>query len=93
MHRSLMTFVAITALVSSVAHAAFSIEELNQATALAVSNFKSTKPEHVAHFSGYKSWKSGDEAKVKIYVAHDGMNMEFNYVCHKHGANIECHAQ
>ena len=83
----------VAGLLSSVAHAAFSIEELNQATVLAVNDFKAANQAHVAHFSGYKSWKSGDDVKVKIYVNHSGSTMEFNYVCHKHGPEIECHAQ
>lgn len=78
---------------SQAAWAAFSIDELNTATKTATEDFKTRQPDHVAHFNGYKSWPSGEDAKVKIYVSHDGMNMDFNYVCHKHDSSIECHAQ
>ena len=59
---------------------------------LAVNDFMQNNAGHAAHFTGYKTWKSGDDVKVKVYVSHDGMNMGFNYTCHKHGATIECHA-
>lgn len=75
------------------AQAAFSIEELHTATKTAVDNFRNEHKEHVTHFTGYKSWLSGEDSKVKVYVTHDGMNMDFTYLCHKHDAAIECHAQ
>lgn len=86
-------FVGSLTLGSSAAFAAFSIEELHTATKKATDAFATANPDHVEHFSGYKSWKSGEDAKVKIYVSHDGMNMEFNYLCHNHDGTIECHAQ
>lgn len=78
---------------SQTAWAAFSIEELNTATKTATEDFKIKQPDHTVHFTGYKSWLSGDDAKVKVYVSHDGMTMDFNYLCHKHDPSIECHAQ
>lgn len=78
---------------SQAAMAAFSIEELHTATKTAAELFKTDHADHAAHFTGYKSWLSGEEAKVKVYVSHDGMTMDFNYLCHKHDASIECHAQ
>ena len=81
------------------AFAAFSIEELHQASRAATDEFQRDNPDHVDHFAGYKSWKSGEDAKVKIYVSHGGMNMEFNYNCYKHDNQethetmIQCHAQ
>lgn len=75
------------------AFAAFSIDELHEATRAATETFVAANADHVEHFTGYKSWKSGEDARVKIYVSHDGMNMEFNYLCHKHETEIECHAQ
>ncbi len=78
---------------SQVAWAAFSIDELHAATKIAVDNFRRANTGHVEHFMGYKSWKSGEDSKVKIYVNHEGMTMEFNYLCHKHDAAIECHDQ
>lgn len=80
-------------LMSSSAMAAFSVSEMHTASALAVADFAKVNPAHAPHFTGYKTWKSGDDVKVKVYAAHNGMNMEFNYVCHQHGASIECHYQ
>lgn len=77
--------------------APFSVDDLLAVTKLAVEDLKKTKPEHAEHFYGYKSWLSGDESKVKVYVKHDGMTMDFNYTCHKHShgeeVELECHAQ
>ena len=86
-------FLSGLVLLSPSAWAAFSIDELQQATKIAVEAFQAANPAHVEHFVGFKSWKSGEEAKVKVYVSHDGMNMEYNYVCHKHESAMECHAQ
>lgn len=71
----------------------FSIADVNDAGKIATGAFASANADHAEHFVGYKAWKSGEEAKVKIYVDHDGMNMEFNYNCHKHNVGVECHAQ
>lgn len=79
--------------VGTSAMAAFSIDELQLAAATALDDFKQSNPDHVQHFTGYKAWNSGEDSKVKVYVAHDGMNMEFNYLCMKHDASIACHAQ
>ena len=81
------------ALSGTSAMASFTVNEMHTATGAAVADFMKTNPAHSEHFFGYKTWKSGDDVKVKVYVAHDGMNMEFNYVCHKHGAKVECHFQ
>lgn len=80
-------------LAPTAAWAAFTPAELLEATKIAVDDFSTANPDHVEHFTGYKAWKSGEDAKVKIYVAHDGMNMEFNFTCHKHDDGTECHAQ
>ena len=71
--------------------AAFSIADLQVGAKLATDKFETDQAAHVEHFVGYKAWKSGEEMKVKIYVNHNGMNMEFNYYCHKHDDGIECH--
>ena len=84
--------IALALFAASPALAAFTINELHTATTLAVTDFVKSNPGHSDHFTGYKSWKSGEEAKVKVYATHNGANMEFNYVCHKH-PGIECHAQ
>ena len=76
---------------SAQAATGFTIAEVLQASKLATDKFAAENPDHVEHFVGYKSWKTGEEAKVKVYVTHDGMNMEFNYNCHKHDDGIECH--
>ena len=95
MKSSLLAFVsAFSIMVSGTsAMAAFSIDEMHTATATAVNEFVKANPNHADHLTGYKTWKSTDDVKAKIYVSHDGMNMEFNFLCHKHGAAIECHAQ
>lgn len=80
-------------LIGSVARADFSIAELLDATKTGVKAFETENPEHVPHFTGYKAWKSAEDAKLKVYVSHEGMSMEFNYLCHKHDTGIECHAQ
>ncbi len=90
---SLLALIICLMAYSQFSWAAFSMEELHTATKTAADVFKKSNSEHAAHFTGYKSWLSGEESKVKIYVAHDGMTMDFNYVCHKHEDEIECHAQ
>ena len=70
----------------------FTIAEIGQLAKIATDKFVAENPDHVDHFVGYKIWKSADEAKVKVYVDHNGMNMEFNYHCHRHDdGDFECH--
>ena len=78
---------------STAAMADFSPEQMLEVTKLAIDDFKVAQREHVPHFYGYKAWKSADDVKVKIYVLHDGMTMDFNYLCHEHETGLECHAQ
>ncbi len=73
--------------------AEFTVAELLSATKIAVDDFARLNPTHVDHFTGYKAWKSGEESKVKVYVDHSGMKMDFTFACHKHEADLECHAQ
>jgi len=68
----------------------FNESELIQATTIAMEDFKTANPDHIAHLSGFKTWKSGVDAKIKFYVAHDGMTMEYNYLCSKHETQIHC---
>lgn len=68
----------------------FTPSELLEATNLSLKNLSEVKPEHVEHITGFKTWKSGTEAKVKIYVAHDNMTMDFNYLCSKQEHKIQC---
>ena len=83
----------MTMILSCPLFAAFSVDELHAASKAAVADFLRMNAEHAAHLVGYKTWKSGDDAMVKVYVNHEGHAMDFNYHCHKHGSDIECHAQ
>jgi len=74
---------------SSAAFADFNSVELLEATKITVEEFELSNA-HAAHFVGYKAWKSGADAKVKIYVDHDGMEMEFDYLCIKYDDATEC---
>jgi len=88
--RTLFTGAATLAIfISTNSWAAFSTDQVIEATKLAVADFNLSA--HAQHFVGFKSWKSGEEAKVKIYFKHDGMNMESDYTCHDHDGEIECH--
>ena len=60
---------------------------------VAFTDFTAANPAHVQHFTGFKAWKSGDDGRVKIYVNHDGMAMEFSYLCHFYDEGPECHLQ
>lgn len=92
--RKLLLLVSSAFLTSSMpAQAAFNVIEMHAATESAVVHFLKNNPAHADHLFGYKTWKSGEDVKVKVYVTHAGLNMEFNYVCHKHETNIECHFQ
>lgn len=75
-------------------HGKINVQEMQTLTGLAIGDFGVNEPGHVQHLTGWKTWRSGADVKVKIYVTHDGMNMEFNYHCHKHGdGKLQCHAQ
>ncbi len=85
---------ALSLFVAAPAFADFSIDEMKTLAGLAVDEFARENADHAQHLSGWKIWKSGEGAKVKIYVNHGGMNMEFNFDCHKHGdGRLQCHAQ
>lgn len=84
-------FLALT--VSSPAWAAFTPAELLDVTKIAVDQFSTENPDHAPHFTGFKAWKSAENARVKIYVDHDGHAMEFDFTCHKHDEGLECHGQ
>ncbi len=72
------------------AWAAFSIDDLHLATRTACEEFQRIHADHVQHFTGYKSWFSGDDFKVKVYLTHDGMNMDYTYLCQKHDSSVHC---
>ncbi len=89
-----VAFAAALIAITGAAQAAtgLSIAEINAVAKIATDKFAAENPDHVEHFVGYKVWKTGEESKVKVYVTHDGMNMEFNYNCHKHDdGDLECH--
>lgn len=71
-------------------HQGLNPAELIQATTAAMEVFKAANPDHMVHMSGFKTWKSGSDAKVKFYVAHDAMSMEYNYLCLKQENQIHC---
>ena len=73
--------------------AAMSFENLQELTKLSFADFSAAHPDHVAHFTGFKTWLTGEDGRVKLYVNHDGMPMEFNYLCHSHDGQLECHHQ
>lgn len=89
MKRSLIlaSFLAAT---SANAQGAFTLDELHAASKAATATFSDDNPSHVEHVTGYKTWKSGADAKVKIYVSHGSMTMEHDYVCRKTDAAVEC---
>jgi hypothetical protein len=75
------------------AFGAFTSAELLTASQQAVAAFEAQNPDHAAHFTGFKTWKSGGDAKVKIYVDHDGHAMEFDFLCRKQDNELECQDQ
>lgn len=84
---------ALIAFAAASAQAAeFSPAELLTATQSALKLFSDANPDHVSHLTGFKTWKSGADAKVKIYMNHDGMAMEYNYQCQSAGGQIRCSA-
>ena len=75
------------------AHAEVDFDKLQVLSKLAYTDFSAANPSHVEHFTGFKAWKSGDDGRVKIFVNHDGMAMEYSYLCHFHDEGPECHLQ
>lgn len=71
----------------------FTAAKMLDATKLAIDDFTAENPTHAEHLTGFKSWKSGHDARVRLYVTHDASTMEFNFTCHEHDEGIECHAQ
>jgi len=80
-------------LLSTKAFGAMGFDDLQAVTKLAYEDFVAAHPDMAAGFNGYKAWQSGDDAKVIIYMSHDGMSMQYSYVCHRHEEGLECHAQ
>lgn len=69
------------------------ITEIQDTAKVALANFQKDHAEHVMHFTGYKAWLTGEDSKVLVYVNHDGMVMQYQYLCQKHENGTECHAQ
>jgi hypothetical protein len=78
---------------ASAGRAEVDFDQLQALSKVAFSDFSAANPDHVQHFTGFKAWKSGDDGRVKIYVNHDGMAMEYTYLCHFHDEEPECHLQ
>ena len=68
-------------------------DDLISATKSALTDYSTNNPEHAKHVSGFRTLTSDADAKVKIYVNHDGMAMESDYLCVRQGSALECHAQ
>ena len=66
---------AAALLTASPSFAAFTMEELADVTKVGLKAFSTKEPTHSKHSIGFKSWVSGEDAKVKIYVTHDGMSI------------------
>lgn len=66
-------------------------QQLTEVTKIALDDFLKNNI-HKDHMYGFKTWKSGDDAKVKIYVKHDGMEMSFDYHCMEDTGKLVCHA-
>lgn len=74
----------------------FDDQKLLKVTAVAVEKFKVENPDHVDAFYGYKAWKSGEDAKVDVYMKHGTQTMTISYLCHEHENDdgtpyFECH--
>ena len=94
--KKILASAAVLASVSSFAATGFAgvdFAGLQTLSKVAFTDFSIANADHVQHFTGFKSWQSGDDGRVKIYVNHDGMAMEFNYLCHFHDEGPECHLQ
>lgn len=93
-----MNALAMTGLLcASSAWAAFTPEQLVEATRVALADFKESQAAHADHFTGFKAWKSGDAGMVRIYIRHHGTEAEFNYHCVEieptdESPPVECHA-
>ena len=89
-----LTFGLSLAPAAAFAHSAFTAVELIDAAKVVVAQFTADSPDLVRDVFGYKVWKSGEAAKVKVYYRGDNQtNQEANYVCNKHGEDeltVEC---
>lgn len=91
--KNLIFIASVLLSTSAFAMEGFTAEQLITATQTSIAQFNQSNSSHAAHLSGFKTWISGMDAKVKLYVSHDGMNMDFNYLCQNHGGAIHCTVQ
>lgn len=89
--KSMMAFLSVAVFSNlGLAGEGFSPEQLVKATDVALKSYAAENSAHGTHVTGFKTWKSGAEAKVKIYIDHNGMAMESNYVCQEHSGQVHC---
>jgi|GEM_PF-1009195 len=69
----------------------FDFEAMQVVTKLAMEDMVKLTPEHTEHVVGFKTWKQALDARVKIYIDHNGKALEANYLCHIHDNGPECH--
>ena len=87
---ALMAALSFSTLAGAAEATDFTSADLLAASEAALKSFQTGSPEHAAHLTGFKTWKSGVDAKVKIYVLHGGATMEMNYLCIKSANQIRC---
>ncbi len=68
-------------------------DELLAITKLSFDDYAKANPEHAKHLSGFKTWISGEDGKVKIYIKHGTMAMEADYLCVRQATAFECSGQ
>jgi hypothetical protein len=82
---------ACVAFSSTAALAAFSPDRLIDANKAALEVFKKGFSNmNASDITGFKSWKSGDDAKVAVYMDMDGSPMETDYDCTDNNGKLDC---
>ncbi len=67
-----------------------SLSELQAASKTATELFASKNSGHLQFVTGFKVWKAGDDAKVKVYMNHHGTAMDVEYTCFRAAGAIDC---
>ena len=75
------------------AETTLSSDELLTITKQSFEDYAKANPEHAKHLSGFKTWISGEDGKVKIYIKHGTMLMEADYLCVRQSNSFECSGQ
>jgi len=70
--------------------AEFSLTELQAASKTATELFASKNSGHLEFVTGFKVWKAGDDAKVRVYMTHHGSSMDVDYTCFRAAGAIDC---